>query len=77
MSEQDTELLQILISQISEDAEVDAVLVEKMGILAKAELGKPLSDLLHCRRSTDLHETEASKYVHDSISLGVDSHRIR
>jgi hypothetical protein len=48
MSKQDAELFQILIGQIGKDAEINPVLIEDLGVLAKTEPGKPLGDLLHC-----------------------------
>jgi hypothetical protein len=48
MSKQDAELFQILIGQVGKDAGINPVLIEDLGVLAKTERGKPLSDLLHC-----------------------------
>jgi hypothetical protein len=47
MSEQDAELFRILIGQIGKDAEINPVVIEDLGVLAKTNPGKPLSDLLH------------------------------
>jgi hypothetical protein len=60
MSEQKAELFQILIGQIGKDAEINPVLIEGLGVLAKTESGKPLCDLLHCRPSR--HFANASSF---------------
>ena len=45
----DAELLQILICQIRENAEVDRVFSKALGVLGHAELFEPIGNLLHER----------------------------
>ncbi len=54
MSEQDAKLLQILVRQIGEDAEVDPVLIETPGVLSKTELFEPVRNLPHRGSSSRL-----------------------
>jgi hypothetical protein len=44
----DAQFLQILISEIGEDGEIDAVLGEAPRVLRHAELVEPVRNLLHC-----------------------------
>ena len=47
MSEDNTEVLQILIRQIGEDAEIDSILGETLRVLGHAEFCEPIGNLLH------------------------------
>ena len=47
MSEQDAELLQILIRQIGENTEINSVIGKTLGILGQAKLSEPVLNLLH------------------------------
>jgi hypothetical protein len=47
VTNQNPELLQILIRQIGEDAEVDAVLGKALRVLPETELFEPIRNLLH------------------------------
>ena len=50
MPERNTYLFQISIRQIRKHRDIDIVLGEPLGILPKAELLKPLRNLLHLSR---------------------------
>jgi len=45
MAEQDAQLLQILIRQIGEDAEIDPVLAKRLRVLLQTDLAKPTVDV--------------------------------
>src|SRR5262245_2133735 len=47
MSEQNAEVLEILLRQIADDREVNGVVGEALGVLGQAELFEPVRDLLH------------------------------
>jgi hypothetical protein len=49
MPEQDTDLLEILICEVGQDTQVNAILGEALGVLGHAELFEPLLYLLHHR----------------------------
>lgn len=54
MADNDAELFQVLIREIGQDAEVDAVVLEKSGVAAKTERGEPVTDLLHCSPTSSM-----------------------
>jgi hypothetical protein len=45
MAEQDAQLLQILIRQIGEDAEIDPVLAKRLPVLLQADPAEPTVDV--------------------------------
>jgi hypothetical protein len=47
VSEDNTEVLQILIRQIGEDAEIDSILSETLRVLGHAKFFEPIGNLLH------------------------------
>ena len=48
MAEQNSDILEVLIRQIGENAEVNPILSKALGVLGQAELFEPICDLLHC-----------------------------
>ena len=51
MPKQDTDVLEVLISQMAQYREIDPVLGEALRVLGHAELFEPVSNLLHRRAS--------------------------
>src|SRR6516164_869794 len=48
ITENDAQLLQVLISQIGKDLKIDAVLSKALRVLGHAEFFEPIRNLLHC-----------------------------
>ena len=67
MAEDDTEVFQILIRQIGQDAEIDSVLGKTLGVLGHAEFFEPVCNLLHRRPPTDLIPMPESLPTHDEM----------
>jgi hypothetical protein len=49
ITEQDAQLLQVMVCQIGENAEINTVLCETLRVLGHAEIFKPVGNLLHGR----------------------------
>jgi hypothetical protein len=47
ITEDDTEVFQVLISQVAKDREINAVFGEPLGVLGHAEFFEPVRNLLH------------------------------
>ena len=54
MAEQDAHILEVLVSQMRQHRDIDAVLGEALAVLGQPELFEPIRNLLHRRPPTDL-----------------------
>src|SRR5215471_1344643 len=53
-AEQDAHILEVLVSQMRQHRDIDAVLSETLGVLGQAEPSEPIRNLLHRQPPTDL-----------------------
>jgi hypothetical protein len=53
MPEQDADLLEVLICQITQDRDINSILGKALSVLPKTKLLKPNRNLLHRRPPTD------------------------
>src|SRR5262249_9387474 len=54
MAEQEAHILEVLVSQMRQHRDIDAVLSETLGVLEQAEPSEPICNLLHRQPPTDL-----------------------
>ena len=59
ITEDDTEVFQVLIGQVAKDREINAVFGKTLRVLGHAELFEPVRNLLHCRKP---HATEVTTF---------------
>jgi hypothetical protein len=58
ITEQDSQLLQVLVREFGEDAEVNAIFGKALGVLGHAELLEPVRNLQHrCHQQSRRGET--------------------
>ena len=68
MTECDADVLQILVSQIAENAGINIVIGKTQGVLGHAELFEPVRNWLHRGHQQFWHRSEASQKAYTNIS---------
>ena len=69
MPEQDADVLEVLIGQMAESRDINAVLSKALRVLGHAELFEPVRNLLHCGApSATVVTASAPRYPTDALT---------
>ena len=74
MPEQDTDVLEVLVSQVGECRNADPIFSKAHCVLPETELLKPVSDLLHRGSAPDYRASPAriGEFIPNGCSVGVE-----